>query len=233
LITAERPPAGTNVTNTQISAVCISRNPETWDISGVSFHNYTEGWKPFRHEKTIERVHYLAERRNAAVARALILYPSTEHLMMIDSYYIHQSNQINGLVREYERLNLGHEQGGCILGASTWILDKTRIKSRLRFYDGWTTPEGSKLKLREVEKNGGVIRVSAVGGCYLFPRWVWEKTRYGVPEDLHGCEHNWLCEHSQLPVFLSLNQRLWREPAEYPWLKRARVSLHLGRLLSR
>jgi hypothetical protein len=217
----------------RISAVCISRNPETWDISDIPFHNYTEGWKPFRREKSIERVQYLAERRNKAVAEALVLYPDTEHVLMIDSYYIHQNPQINGLVQEYARMTLSDYPRGCILGASTWILDKTRIRSRLRFYDGWATPEGMKLKLHEVERDGGVIRVNGVGGCYLYPRWVWEKIRYGAPEDLHGCEHNWLCEHSGLPVFLSLSQRLWREPVEYDSLKRVRMSLHLGRLLGR
>lgn len=214
-----------------MTAVCISRNPETWDISDVPFHNYTDGWKPFKHEKTIQRVQYLAGRRNAAVSQVLALFPHTEHILMIDSYYIHQRQEIDGLIHEYERITADNYRDGCILGASTWILDRTRIKSRLRFYDGWTTPEASKLKLHEVEKTGGVIKANAVGGCYLYPRWVWDKTHYDVPEDLHGCEHNWLCEHSGLPVFLSLNERFWREPLVYPWVKRIRVSLHLRRLI--
>jgi len=215
----------------RISAICISRNPETWDLQSIPFYNYTEGWKPFQHERTINRVAYLAERRNTAVDRALNQFPQTEHILMIDSYYLHQEPQIKALTREYAQIHSSDHPDGCILGASTWILDKTRIKSRLRFYDWWTTPEGSKLNLHEVEKTGGLIRTNAVGGCYLYPRSVWEKTQYDVPEDLHGCEHNWLCEHSGLPVLLSLNQRLWREPLVYPWSKRMRVSLHLGRFL--
>jgi hypothetical protein len=217
----------------QITAVCISRNSESWNIQDIPFYNYTEGWKPFQHEQTRDRVAYLAERRNAAVARTLRIFPETEHILMIDSYYLKQMEQISELIQEYEGLSLSEHPEGCILGASTWILDKTRIRARLRFYDGWTTPEGMSLKLQEVEKTGGIIKVNAVGACYLFPRKVLDRAEYGVPEDLHGGEQNWLCEHSGLPVFLSLNARLWRKPEVYPPLKRMRVSLHLGRLIGR
>ena len=197
------------------------------------YHNYTEGWKPYGHEKTKERVSYLAERRNRAVAETLALFPETKHVLMIDSYYLQQEKQIRKLIKEYLDITLTTHREGCILGASSWIYDKTRIWPRYRFYDGWTTPEGSSLRLEEVEKDGGMIRVKAVGGCYLYPRWVWEKIRYDVPGDLHGCEHNWLCEQSGLPVLLSLNERMWREPVIYPGGKRLRMSLNLGRLLGR
>ena len=217
----------------KISAVCVSRGKEAWGLQGTPFYNYTEGWKPFQHEQTRERIAYLANRRNVAVAKALSLFPRTEHILMIDSYYVHQEDQIDALITEYTRMTMSEYPDGCILGASAWILDRTRMRSRLRFYDGWTTPEAMGLKLQQVERSGGIMKVSAVGGCYLYPRWLWEKIRYGVPEDLHGCEHNWLCERSGLQVFLSLNERLWREPVVYPRLKRMRVSLHLGRLIGR
>ena len=233
MMSAELDSLGTNAPGMRICAVCISRNQETWKINDIPFYNYTEGWKPFQHETTRERVAYLAERRNAALVRALTLFPRTEHIMMIDSYYLNQHEPIRGLISEYAKLTLSDFPKGCILGASTWVLDKTRIKSKLRFYDGWTTPEGSKLKLHQVEKTGGILRVGAVGACYLYPRSVWEKTSYDVPKDLHGPEQTWLCEHSGLPVFLSLNQRLWREPVVYMWPKRIRVSLHMGRFLHR
>jgi len=217
----------------RISAVCISRNQETWDLQSIPFYNYTEGWRPFEHEKTIERVAYLAERRNNAITKALSILPETKHVLMIDSYYLQQKEQVSKLIDEYSELTLTTYQTGCILGASTWIHDETRIRSKNRFYDYWTTPEGIRLKLDEVEKKGGMIEVKAVGGCYLYPRWVWERTRYGVSEDLHGCEHNWLCERSSIPVFLTLNERLWRKPATYQWSKRIRMSAHLGRLIGR
>jgi hypothetical protein len=210
--------------------VCISRNPEGLSIRDLPYHNYTEGWKPYGHEKTKERVSYLAERRNRAVAETLALFPETKHVLMIDSYYLQQEKQIRKLIKEYLDMTLTTHREGCILGASSWIYDKTRIWPRHRFYDGWTTPEGSSLRLEKVEKDGGMIRVKAVGGCYLYPRWVWEKIRYGVPEDLHGCEHNWLCEYSGLPILLSQNVMLWRQPIAYSRRKRIRMSLHLGRL---
>ena len=224
---------GTHLSGMRISAVCISRNTEGWSIQDFPLYNYTEGWKPFQHEHTRDRVVYLAERRNAAVSRALSLFPQTEHILMIDSYYLHQKSQITGLIENYVKMIQSDYASGCILGASTWILDKTKVRSRIRFYDGWTTPEASKLRLDDVEARGGTARVMAVGACYLYPRWVWQKVGYGVFEDLHGCEHNWLCEHSGLPVFLSLSERLWRDPIVYPWSKRIRMSLHLRRLLRR
>src|SRR6266849_11169683 len=128
---------GTNLSGIRISAVCISRNTEGWSIQGFPLYNYTEGWKPFQHEQTRDRVVYLAERRNAAVARALSLFPQTEHILMIDSYYLHQKPQITGLIENYVKMIQSDHPSGCILGASTWILDKTKVRSRIRFYDGW------------------------------------------------------------------------------------------------
>jgi hypothetical protein len=233
MIKADAPATSNRSPEVRVTAVCISRDRQTWHIPSTPFYNYTDGWKPFHHEKTIERVRYLAERRNTAVAQALDIYPQTEHILMIDSYYLSQEPQIKDLMEEYRRMSHSHHPIGCILGASTWVLDKTSITRRIRFYDNWTTPEGSLLNLRDAEEKGGIIEAKAVGGCYLYPRPVWEKTHYDVPMDLHGCEHNWLCENSGLPVFLSLNQRLWHDPVEYGWSKRVRVSLHLGRFLAK
>jgi hypothetical protein len=223
----------TTAPGTKVSAVCISRNSETWNVSEIPFYNYTEGWEPFQHEQTTDRVRYLAGRRNAAVSGALVRFPETRHVLMIDSYYLHQEEQIRGLIRDYADMTISNHPGGCILGASTWFYDLRRVRPTYRFYDGWTTPEGNPLKLAKVERSGGVIRVKSIGSCYVFPRWVWEKYGYGVLEDLHGCEHNWLCEHSGLPVYMSLDRRLSRGPIRYPWVKRIRVSLHLGRFIGR
>jgi hypothetical protein len=216
-----------------ITAVCISRQKESWGIHELPFLCFTENWKSFGHEKSKDRIAYLAERRNGAVGKALSVFPSTQHVMMIDSYYVHQDQQIRKLVEEYFELSSTSRLQNCIVGASTWILDKTKVRSRDRFYDYWTTPEGLSLNWRKVRQQGGTTQVRAVGGCYLYPRFVWERTSYGVPDDLHGCEHNWLCEKSSLPVLLSLNVTLWREPIVYSWPKRIRSSLHLGRFFER
>jgi hypothetical protein len=214
-----------------VTAVCISRQMETFDTPEIPFVCFNEGWKPFGHEKTKDRITYLAERRNRAVAQALSLYPSTQHILMIDSYYVHQIEPVRKLVKEYFDLASLPKFRNCIVGASTWILDKTKLIANKRFYDYWTTPEGISLKWKTTKEQGGIVHVGAVGGCYVYPRFVWETVRYGVPDDLHGCEHNWLCEKSKLPVILSLNVALRREPIVYPWLKRWRTNLHLGRFV--
>lgn len=206
----------------KIVAVCISKQAVQWPLDSIPFYCETEGWKPFGREKTRERVAYLAERRNKAAASALEKVPDSEHLLMIDSYYASQRNQIEKLLGEYD--------GTCILGASTWFMDKTRIRSRARFWDSWTTPEAAALDYFPTME--GWIRVKAVGACYVYPRSVWKTTRYDVPEDLHGCEHNYFCENSGFPVNLSLNAKLWRDPVAYSWPKRIRCSLYLGRLIS-
>lgn len=147
---------------------------------------------------------------------------------MVDSYYLNQQEKIRKLILEYQQLGKS-QTGDCIIGASTWIYDKTRITPRKRFFDVWTTPEGSQIRPEDAQAKGERIKVNSVGGCYLYPRYVWEKIGYAVPNDLHGCEHNWLCENSGLPVWLSLNVMLWREPIIYFWPKRVRMSAHLGR----
>jgi hypothetical protein len=167
-----------------------------------------------------DRIAYLAERRNLAVARALSLYPSTRHILMIDSYYLGQTDQIRILLNEYD--------GESILGGAVWFLDKTKLLPRIRFWDTWTTPELKELEFPP--KSSGKVAVKAVGACYLYPKEVWQRFGYGVPEDLHGCEHNYLCEMSGLEIYLSLNASLWRPPLVYPWPKRIRQTIHLGRV---
>lgn len=215
-------------------AVCISRVEENWSVLSLPFHCYTSGWKPYpRFEISKERVEYLAGRRNRAVSEALSLFPESNDILMVDSYYLHQTEQIEALVAEYVKLSSSTEPGGCILGASTWVHDKTKIRPSKHFFDGWTTPEGHRFTPELAKSQGGLVRVQAVGGCYIFPRGVWEKVAYGVPQDLHGCEHNWLCEGSGLHVYLSLNEMLWHDPVVYSWPKRVRCSLHLGRFIPR
>jgi len=142
---------------------------------------------------------------------------------MIDSYYVNQLDQVKTLLQEYN--------GKIILGGGIWVLDKTRLNPRIRFWDTWTTPELAKVKY--APQMTGKVPVRAVGACYLYPRYIWERVGYGVPEDLHGCEHNYLCERSGMNVYLSLDVKLWRQPLVYSWPKRVRQTLNLGRLQRR
>jgi hypothetical protein len=203
-----------------ITAVCISRQTESWQIPEIPFLCFVDNWLPFGRQKSMDRVAYLAERRNLAVARALSLYPSTRHVLMIDSYYLDQPGQVRILLSEYD--------GRSILGGAVWFLDKTKLIPRVRFWDSWTTPE-----LKEIEfppKMKGKVPVRSVGSCYLYPKGIWEQVGYGVPEDLHGCEHNYLCERSGLEVYLTLDANFWRQPLVYSWPKRIRQTIHVGRL---
>src|SRR5437899_546894 len=214
-----------------ITAVCNSRQQETWSIAEVPFFCYTKKTKgPFPREKIRERIEYYVELRNQATSEALRTYPDTEHILSVESYYIHQLNPIRQLVASYD--------GKCILGAATWVWEKLRILRRARFYDTWATPDAAGLEFHFIRPRG-MLRVRSVGSCIIFPRAVWERVGYGVPEPFPeaGCEYNYLCDKSGLPVWLSLDASLWRDGRtldavlEYPWLKRIKCSFNLGRFV--
>src|SRR5690349_15116837 len=181
-------------------AVCISWKSETWSIPEVPFHCQVSDERPYPRVKTRERVAHLANRRNEALEQALSVYPNTRHVLMIDSYYLAQAGEIKRLLFEYGDL---FSSGECIVGASTWFQDRTRIVPKIRFWDSWITPEAKSLPLPKTVEGESRIRVRAVGACYVFPRKAWEPHPYGV--STHGGVHNTLCEESGLPVWLSLS----------------------------
>ncbi len=181
---------------------------------------------------TRERIEYLANRRNKAVENALRDHPNSRHILMIDSAYVSQVDAVTKLIEDYLACD-----APLIMGGTTWALHKRTIRPRIAYYDYWSTIEARFIRFEfEPETDGlvgyfrrplpNLMPVRSVGGCYIFPRSVWDRNvRYGVLDDLHGCEHNFLCEKSGLPVYLDFNVRLWREPRAYPWTKRLRVSL--------
>jgi hypothetical protein len=207
----------------RVVAVCISWKHETWSIPDVPFHCHVSDERPFPRVKSKERVAHLANLRNRAVSEALSSYPEAQHILMIDSYYLAQTEQVKRLLLEYGNTLPSEER---IVGASTWFQDRTRIRAQVRFWDNWITPEAANLKLPTSE-NPGWIRVRAVGACYVYPSRIWKEHHYNVPGE--GGEHVYLCVKSGLPVWLSLNVRLWRDPVVYTRRKRLRHSLHLGR----
>lgn len=181
-----------------------------------------------RQKESRERVEYLADLRNQATAEALKLYPDTEHILSIESFYLKQVDAIRRLIELYD--------GRSIIGASTWYWDRSRILRTARFYDTWSTPGSEKMKFHHFGPKG-ILRVESVGSCLIFPRRLWELHGFAVPEPFPeaGCHYNYLCEKSDLPVWLSLDVKLWRDRStnpdipEYSWLKRIRCSLHLAR----
>src|SRR5690349_17714245 len=114
-----------------IVAVCISGKQEKWSISEIPFYCHTEGFNEFPHYppvKTRERIEYVATRRNTAHKRALELNPNAEHFLSIDSYYLAEIEEIRCLLKEYSEY-----EGECILGATNWFQDYSRVPSTIRY----------------------------------------------------------------------------------------------------
>ena len=198
-----------------ITAVCISGNEEAWNITEIPFYCHTAGFKAFPHYppvKTRERVQYLSTRRNAANKRALEVNPETEHFLSIDTYYLNHVAEIRKLLREYNAY-----ASDCVLGATNWFLDPSRIPSRVRYWDSWATPEMLGKSYNYFPKNKGVPegweRVRGCGGFTLYPRWLWEHQGYGIPEPFPdaGNEVNYLCHYPGIPSFVTFNVRALRE----------------------
>ncbi len=207
--------------------VCISKGLGSWDLNFPLFV-FTDGWKPiYRHDRSLERIQYLRDRRNRATTEALLTHPGTTDIVAVDSYYLHQTAPLQRLIMDYSRM-----EQECIMGASTWAVHKIRIFPRTYFYDTWSTPEMENFYVTNVNHlPNGVRRVSSVGACYIFPRSVWDRgVRYEIPEYPREIFHNHLCKASGLPVYLDFDARLWRTPSDsdvpvYSRIKRVRCSL--------
>ena len=227
----------------RILAVSIAEmdQKDKWSLQNIPLFTHTEGYDPkySEHNQARDRIEYLTRRRNEANREALARYPDTQHILAIDSYYVQKANEISRLIEAYKALSSSQE---CIIGASTWYYDKSRVRPVYRFYDYWSTPEMEKRtwsRLRDLPT--GLIRVTSVGACYIYPKWVWQEYGYSIPEPFPdgGIFHNWLCKKSGLPVFLDCDARLWRTHADSPGIlevglfDRIRRTLRLGHRLNR
>ena len=215
----------------KIVAVTISKEPIDWPLQGIPHYVSYESIhatrnNPYRYVSEMARI------RNQAVKTALELYPMTEHVLVCDSYYVEQPAALRQLISDYN--------GECLLGGALWGLNRVTFpqvfKCQIEWCDTWSVPDcaGHRYSLdthhyKTVNHRTGLWNVSSVGGVFIFPRQVWEDgTRFGVYEDLHGCEFNYFCEHTNLPKMVDFNAAFFRETV-YPALKCLRVSLHLGR----
>lgn len=227
----------------EIVAVCIANIDQSylWKMRDVRLFTYVGGYDPrfSTHNKARDRLEYLTRRRNEANEKALSAHPGAKHILAIDSFYLHRTSEISRLLDAYRTLSVPRE---CILGASTWYYDQSKVRAVYRFYDFWSTPEmEGKAWRRFRDLPTGLLPVSSVGACYIYPRWVWEKYGYGIPEPFpdSGIFHNWLCKKSGLPVFLDCDVRLWRSHADSPGIlevglfDRIRRTLRLGHRLNR
>jgi hypothetical protein len=201
-----------------VTAICISGKKENWHLTEIPFYCHVEGYREFPHYppvRTRERVHYLSIRRNDANRKALDLYPKTEHFLSVDSYYLRQENEVRKLLSEYSNYD-----GDCVLGASNWFLDYSKFPARVRYWDTWATPEMKNKPYHYYPTHPGIPqgweRVSGCGGLALYPRWLWEKRGYGVPEPFpqSGNEVNYLCREPGIRSYVTFNVKTCRETPE-------------------
>lgn len=190
---------------------------------------------------------YLAAKRNMAVKLALEKYPESDHVLMCDTYYVPQILQLRRLISDYMKVQKIEEAS---LGGAAWGIVRTELGHYLShrkkdWYDKWGvpdlmfTPYGWKPESNKMMNNlwnpplPGLFHTSSLIGVHIFPRIVWDRgTRYGVYDDLHGCEHNYFFEHSGIPRYTDLNTDFIRKNV-YPFMKCLRIKLHLGRFVKR
>lgn len=153
---------------------------------------------------------------------------------MVDSYYLDSPGSIKRLMQRHA------EFPDCAMGPVIWGAVRTNLSEVLHyretFYDGWSTPElrwcpygwnpeTDILVRQEKVPLKGLYQVSSLGGCYIFPRQIWEDgIRYGVPHGVHGCEHNHFHSLHVLPKYVDFQTSLYRVKF-YPLWKCARVSM--------
>lgn len=215
--------------------VCISKEVVEAPLADLPFYCHTEGYQYFPHFprlKTVARIEYLAARRNAAVQALLDKYPETTDVFMLDTYYLDQTGPMRQLIHDYESL-----PENTILGASTWFKNPSRIPAYFEFWDSWTNPEYNRLQFKHAPH--GVREATGAGGFAIYPRWVWEKQKYGVPYPFpeSGCEVNYLSRCPGTRTLLSFDVRAWRDPPEElrdkPFIDRVRTTLGIGTRLRR
>src|SRR2546425_2754501 len=197
--------------------VTISTKQEKWPIPNIPFYCHVGPRQNFPHSENRPRVEFLTKQRNDAMRAGVALHPDTTHVSNIESNYLRQEDSIRKLIAKYEQLD-----DNIILGASTWAKMQDEMFTYYQFYDGWATPELFYLRYR-FRRPRGLVQVSSVGSCLIFPCEIWVRHGFGIPEPFPkaGIYYNWLCERSQLPVFLDLDigfLRDYRDSELIPYL---------------
>ena len=223
----------------------VTTSPKYLELKGsYNYFCYTKSWTAkyqgvYKRDKSRERVEYMAQLKNNAIDEALSEFGNTEYIVVIEAYYVSQPG-LRRLIEDYFQHGYWRDS---ILGASTWFYDRSRIVRRTAFYDGWSCPEYRDYQsLRPPSLIAGIVRVSSVGSCIIFPRNVWTKgTRFEVPHDFpEGCHYNHFCRASGMPVYLDMNAKLWQTsknnpdiPDNRPWKKRLQTSLGVRKRMKR
>jgi len=220
----------------KLVATTISRQNEDWELPEIPY--YCETWPmtapvldPFAYTLG------LAKKRNLAVDRVLLKHPDTTHILMCDSYYVHQTRGLKRLVNDYEQTDKDIILGGAVWGKIRARATDLYRNNYVRWFDEWAVPEFRLIKYREAFE--GLVPTSSVPGVFIFPRSLWDKgIRFGQYRlldknewhHMQGCELNYFCSRAPAVKMIDFNARFYRERV-YPKLKCLRISLHLGRFL--
>jgi len=213
----------------KVVAVCISKYNELWQVPGVPFYCYTEGYRPILHHDNNdpERIQYLTGRYNRAIELALQKFPESEHILVADSYYLPFVSQIRGLLTKYSTLEAS------ILGASIWYWDRSHIRACIRYYDTLSVWDMRGRKwYAEKDLPSGLIRVNGVAACFVFPVDVWVASgQFSIPYTEPQAGGTRGLKTAGYRILLDCEDRLWRTHAnspgiaEFPLWKRVRYSL--------
>ncbi len=189
-----------------ITAVCISKERHSFGMD-IPFVCYTQEYEPITtHDNNdMNRITYLTKRYNNAIGRALDDYPNTRDLLVIDHYYLGFYAEIEQLIRDY--LMLDH----AILGASIWYWARKRIRPWIAYYDTLSVPELFGKRWSRIESlPTEIMAVTGVGGCWIFPRVIWERTDgFTIPSPPQAGGSRCL-ETTGYRVLLDCKRRLWR-----------------------
>jgi hypothetical protein len=207
-----------------LTVVCISREKEDF-IEGINFYCQTEGYRPILHHdnKSPERIEYITSRYNNAINEALRRFPDTERIMICDSYYLHQADVPPFINRHL----FDHDE---IVGCSIWYNYVHNVWNNLKYYDVLSVKEfRGKAWHSPKQLPRGVIPVSGVGACWIFPRRLWNG---GFRYDWTGesLVNSWTLDTDGVKILLDCDTRLWRTSEnnpdiyQYSWPKRIRVS---------
>ena len=189
----------------QITAVCISREPQSFSVE-IHFLSYTEGYRDVpKHNLDMGRIIYLTNRYNSAINQAITKYPLTKHILVLDHYYLKYTSQIKILINDYIKLEK------VILGGAIWYWNRQGIRSRIGYYDTLSIPEFVKLRYKNINSLPvGIIPVTGVGACWIFPRSIWEKTNgFTIPSPAQAGGSRCL-DTQDYSILLDYNCRLWR-----------------------
>jgi hypothetical protein len=208
-------------------AVTISRKQETFSLE-IPFYCHAEESRFDRYRDQREETYYLCEKRNRGLTKALEKYPSSTHVLSLDSYYVNQAAALRELINAYEEIN----DDNIILGGPIWYYRLNRLfDNRPKFYDAWGSPELLNIHPKDTDGFPQIVQVPSVGNCVIFPVWVWKKYGFLTPEPFPhmGSCYTRLCKMSGLPVLIDMKARLVRDrtnssEAYYPLVKRFRVS---------